>query len=647
MSYLKFDKSQIVNLEYSLQREILRTNRAGSYCSSSLARCNTRKYHGLLVCPIDEIGGDRHVLLSSLDETIVQHGASFNLGLHSYKGEYYNPKGHKYIIDFEFDVNSKTTYRVGEVVLTVERLLVEKKKQVLLRYTLSDAQSPVHIQFRPFLAFRNIHSLSKANMYANTKYGLVKNGVRVKLYEGYPFLNMQFSKEPSFIPVPDWYYDVEYFKEIERGYEGYEDLFVPGYFDLTIEKGETIVFSGSTEEEDPMQLSRCFVSETRRREGRGSFQSCLNIAAGQFMIKKEKAYGVIAGFPWYNSITRQTLIALPGLTLTRGDEKMFEKVLKTIIRSMKDGLLPRTGDSNSDYNDCDSPLILFWTLQQLVKFRKESVSVWKQYGPLLKVILKNYREGLFNGTKMTKDGLITAGDGSKALTWMDGYVDGKPVTPRAGMPVEVNALWYNALCFTLALAQKYGDLNFVAEWEPIINQSGESFLNAFWCEKREYLADYVNGEYKDWSVRPNMVLATVLEYSPLDKEKKKLILNVAKNDLVTPRGIRSLSPRDPAYVGIMTGGERERSEAMHQGCVYPWILGLFIEKYLKIHKKGGLGFAKSLLKGFEEEMTENCIGTISEVYDGDPPHRGHGATSQAWNVACILHALAYVKEFEK
>ncbi|MDP4183564.1 MAG: amylo-alpha-1,6-glucosidase [Bacteroidota bacterium] len=648
MSYLKFDKSQLVNLEYSLQREILRTNRAGSYSISTLARSNTRKYHGLLVCPLDELDGSKHVLLSSLDETIVQHGSSFNLGLHRYSGEHYNPKGHKYITDFEFETNSLTTYRVGGVVLTVERLLVEKKQQVLMRYTLVDAHSPTKIQFKPFLAFRSIHSLSKANLFANTKYQMVPNGIRMKLYDGYPFLNMQFSKEPAFIPVPDWYYNIEYYKEIERGYEGLEDLFVPGYFEIPIEKGESLIFSASTEEIDPLLLKRKFTSETKKKDHRDSFFNCLKIAAGQFLVKKEKQYNVVAGYPWYDGRTRQTLLSLPSLTLAFGDEKTFENVLDYLIGQMKDGLFPRTsGQFELDYDDCDSPLILFWTLQQLAAYRKETKSIWKKYGPLMKKILLGYKKGLPFNIKMLNNGLITAGDGARALTWMDGYVDEKPVTPRKGLPVEVNALWYNAICFALKLAKEYSDKEFISRWGKMPAKIEEAFVQTFWSEDRQYLADYVDGNYKDWSVRPNMVIVAALEYSPIDKEKKKAILEIAIKDLMTPRGLRSLSPRDPLYQGVAMGNERERQSAIHQGSAYPWLMGIFIIGYLSIYKKSGLSFAKQIIKGFEEEMTENCVGTISELYDGDPPHKGRGAISQAWNVAFILRSIKVIESYEK
>ena len=298
MSYLRFDKEQLINLEYSLNKEILRSNRAGAYISTTINGCNTRKYHGLLVCPIQKFGGEKHVLLSSLDETIIQKGAEFNLGIHRYKGGNYEPKGHKYILDMEFDQISKITYRVGGVILTKERVLVENQEQVLIRFKLEDAHYPTTLRFRPFLAFRNVHQLSKANMDANTKYKKVKNGISMKLYEGFPSLYMQFSKEPEFVAVPDWYYNIEYLKELNRGYDYLEDLFVPGYFEMPIRKGEVIIFAAGTKETIPVSLKQRFTREKNSRKPRLTFLSSLDSAAEQFIMHKPNATDIIAGFPW-------------------------------------------------------------------------------------------------------------------------------------------------------------------------------------------------------------------------------------------------------------------------------------------------------------------------------------------------------------
>ncbi len=646
MSYLKFDKNQLVNLEYSLYREILRTNRAGSYLCTTLSGCNTRKYHGLLICPLEELDGGKHVLLSSLDETVIQHEAEFNLGIHKYSGDYYEPKGHKYIRDVEVEHIPKTVYRVGGVVLQRDRLLVENEQQVLIRYTLLEAHSPTILRFKPFLVFRNVHSLSKANMYANTRYKPITNGIKLRMYDGYPYLHMQFSKEAEFIPVPHWYYNIEYLKEQNRGYEYQEDLFVPGYFELPIKKGESIVFSAGTVEAKPLGLKQKFTREENKRIPRDSFLDNIDNAAQQFIFRKNGKTDIIAGFPWYGPRTRQTFVALPGLTLERGDPGTFEKVVDTQLKLLDDGLFPKIcGQYDREYDAIDTSLWFFWAIQEYHSYTKNSKQVWSKYGPAMKQILNAYRKGQKFGIKMMDNGLITGVAEDIALTWMDSYIGSKPVVQRPGMAVEVNALWYNALCFALELAQTNGDKSFVDEWEHYPLLVAQSFIETFWDDCKEYLADYVLDGYKDWSVRPNMILAVALDYSPLDREKQKLVLSVIKKQLLTPRGLRSLSPQDPMYKGQCEGSPDERELAVHQGTVWPWFIQFFVKAYLDIHKRGGLPFVQKIMEGFEEEMSEHCIGTISETYNGNPPHTAKGAISQAWSVAAVIKAWKMVCEY--
>lgn len=646
MSYLKFDKNQLVNLEYSLYREILRTNRAGSYLCTTLSGCNTRKYHGLLICPLEEMDGGKHVLLSSLDETVIQHEAEFNLGIHKYSGDHYEPKGHKYIRDIEVEHIPKTIYRVGGVVLQRERLLVENEQQVLIKYTLLDAHSPTTLRFKPFLAFRNVHTLSKANLYANAKYKPVDNGVKVRMYDGYPYLHMQFSKEPEFIPVPHWYYNVEYLKEQNRGYDYQEDLFVPGYFELPISKGESIVFSAGTMETKPLGLKQKFTREENKRIPRDTFLGNIDNAAQQFIFRKNDKTDIIAGFPWYGPRPRQTFVALPGLTLERDEPETFEKVIDTQLEHLDDGLFPKLcGLYDCEYDASDISLWFFWALQEYHSYAKNSKHIWSKYGPAMKQILNGYLKGQKFNIKMNEKGLISATADDIALTWMDSYINGKPVVQRQGMAVEVNALWYNAICFALELAYANSDKVFIDEWEPLSLTVAQSFIEIFWDDRKGYLADYATDNYKNWAIRPNMLLAASLDYSPLDREKQKLVLSVVKKQLLTPRGLRSLSPQDPMYKGQCEGSPEERELAVHEGTVWPWFIQFFVKAYLNIHKRGGLPFVQKIMEGFEEEMSEHCIGTISETYNGNPPHTAKGSISQAWSVAAVIKAWKMVREY--
>lgn len=640
MEYLKFDKSQLINLKYSLDKEILRANRAGSYASTTIIGCNTRKYHGLLVCPVDAFGGENHVLLSALDAAIVQHDKEFRIGIHKYSGGNYEPKGHKYIRAFRADTIPEVIYRVGGVLLKQERILVEKEEQILIRYTLLEAHSDTILKLKPYLAFRNAHQLTKANMFANTKVRYIPNGVQMQLYEGFPDLHMQTSKYAEFVHVPDWNYNVEYLREMERGYDYKEDLFVPGYFEMPIEKGESIIFSASTKENNPANLKPKFTREVRKRVPRNSFKHCLVNSAQQFIVKRNHKTEVIAGFPWFGAWGRDTFISLPGLTLATDEYKIFWEVVNTQVNNLKGGLFPNMGNDDSPaFNSVDAPLWFFWSLQQFVLETGALKEIKSRHWKAMKEILWSYRNGTSFGIHMAENGMIWAGAEGKALTWMDAVVNGKPVTPRNGFAVEINALWYNAICFSLEIAENKKDEKFIDQWKSFPGLIRSSFTQTFWDKNRGYLADYSNNEKTDWSVRPNQVFVTSLPYSPVEKEIQKKVLETIKRELLTPRGLRTLSPKNPDYKGVYKGSQEERDSAYHQGTVWPWLLGHFCEGYLKLHKNSGFLKVKSLIEGFEEEMTEKGIGSISEIYDGDPPFTGKGAISQAWSVAEILRIL--------
>ncbi|MDR2408932.1 MAG: amylo-alpha-1,6-glucosidase [Bacteroidales bacterium] len=645
MGYIRFDKQQLINLEYSLKREVLRTNRAGTYTNTTIVGCNTRKYHGLLVTPMDNIDNDNHVILSGLDVTIIQHEASFNLAVRKYPGVY-EPKGHKYLDEINVDIIPVYTYRVGGVTLQMERILTEDDR-ILIKYTLIEAHSPTKLQFKPFLAFRNVHKLSKANFYVNTKFKSIKNGIKVKMYDGYKFLYLQFDRKIDYVHVPDWYYNVEYQEEKDRGYEYQEDLYVPGYFELPIQKGESIIFTASLIETDPEKISSQFDRELNIRLPRDNYLDCLKNAAQQFIYKRGNKTEIIAGFPWFGRWGRDTFIALPGLTLYNNDIKTCKDVLNTITNELVDGLFPNigTGD-NIAVNSADAPLWFFWTLQQYSLFIKDKSVIWKEYGEKMKCILENYRKGTHYNIKMHDNGLIWQGITGKALTWMDAIVAGKPVTPRIGFAVEINALWYNAVMFTLDLAKNNMDNTFVASWETIPSLIKNTFIDYFWNEEKRYLADCVTYDFKDWTIRPNQIFACSLPYSPLNEYMKDFVLETVKRILLTPRGIRTLSPDHPDYRGTYSGNQEERDRAYHQGTAWVWLLGSFCEAYLQIHQKNGLHLVEKIFNAFEEEMTVHGIGTVSEIYDADPPHHPNGTISQAWSIGELLRISNMIQQYK-
>jgi len=646
MSYLKFEKNVMTNLEESLQRELLRTNRSGAYSCSTIVDCNTRKYHGLLVVPVPELDDENHVLLSSLDATVVQHGAEFNLGLHKYSGNNYSPKGHKYIREFDCDKVPTTLYRVGGVILKKEFLFQNYEDRILIRYTLVDAHSETLLRFRPFLAFRSVRQFTHENAVASREYTVIDNGIKTCMYAGYPDLYMQFSVPCEFHFQPDWYRGVEYPKEQERGYASNEDLYVPGYFEMPIQKGESIVFAASTSETNVHTVAKLFDKEVELRNPRDNFFHCLVNAAHQFhrREKNDDRY-IIAGYPWFKCRARDTFIALPGLTLAIDEPDYFELVMKTSAKAMNEFMDKKKKPLGklAEIEQPDVPLWCIWALQQYAKDEGDKKCITK-YGKLIKKIMNFIIEGKHPNLKLEDNGLLSAQGRDKACTWMNSSANGRPIVPRTGFIVEFNALWYNALMFTARLAEQSGEAELVEKLQKAAEKCKESFVATF-LNEYGYLYDYVDGNMTEWSVRPNMIFAVALDYSPLDQKAQKSVLDICTRELLTPKGLRSLSPKSGGYNPMYVGPQAQRDYAYHMGTAWPWLGGFYLDACLKIYKRTRLSFVERQMVGYEDEMSQHCLGTISEVYDGNPPFKGRGAMSFAINVAELLRTLKLLEKY--
>ena len=640
MCYLSFKKDQLINLEYSLDREFLGTNRGGGYCSSTLVFCNTRKYHGLLVVPIEKFRGKNYVMLSSLDETILQHGRDFNFGVHKYEGTY-EPRGHKYIVDISYEKAFAITYQVGGVVLKKEILMVHNAPQVLIRYTLEDAHSATLLRLNPLLAFRDIHSLSKQNPVANTQVEVVDGGVRTKLYPEFPYLYMQLSKPANFGGAAYWNNNIYYTKEKERGYDFQEDLLSVGAFEVSLKKGESIVFSASLEEANPKNLAKDFTKFLKERADRNSFEECLQYTASQFIIHKAGETRIKAGYHWYDSTTRDTFIALPGIALSGSTAKIFDEVLQSTLKYCYNGRFARDISTHviNPVFDADTSLWFFWTLQQYEKeTTKTKKQIWKEYGETLKAILNTFKSREHKTMRMDDNGLIWSDDLSHPLTWFNAENNYGAIVPRNGYVVEVNALWYNAVCYALALAEDVKDKTFLSEWGTMPETIAESFNQIFWIESEKYLADYANHTHQNTEVRPNQLLACALDYSPLTEKRQRKVLAIITQELLTPKGLRSLSPESPRYEGESVGNVFVRDKATFNGSVHPWFVGFYVEANLKLFGDSYIPDGKAFLENFEEEINTHGVGLISAIYDGNPPFQPRGCISNAKNVAEILRA---------
>ena len=645
MSYLRLEKAVMTNLQESLRREFLRTNRSGAYSSSTLVDCNTRKYHGLLVVPVPELDDENHVLLSSLDCTVIQHGAEFNLGLHKYQGNNFSPNGHKYIREFDATKVPTTTYRVGGVILKKEVIFQHYEDRILIRYTLEDAHSATTLRFRPFLAFRSVRQFTHENATASREYHEVDNGIKTCMYAGYPDLYMQFNKKNDFVFQPDWYRGVEYPKEQERGYASNEDLYVPGYFELTIKKGESIIFAASTKEIKSSTLKTLFQKEFDVRPSRDSFYHCLVAAAHQFHNRQENddRY-LLAGYPWFKARARDTFIALPGLTLAIGEQDYFELVMKTAEKGLREFMEDKPLSVKIyEIEHPDVPLWAIWAIQQYAKEVGRD-KCYQKYGQLVKDIVKYVIEGGNSNMRLDDNGLLYANGRDKAITWMNSTANGRPVVPRSGYIVEFNALWYNALKFCASLEAEQGDKKLADKLEKRAELCKKSFVDTFMNEYG-YLLDYVDGNMMDWSVRPNMIFAVALDYSPLSPEQMKSVVDICTRELLTPKGLRSLSPKSGGYNPMYVGPQTQRDYAYHQGTAWPWLGGFYMEACLKLYKRTRLSFIERQMVGYEDEMNYHALGTISELFDGNPPFHGRGAMAFAMNVAEILRTLKLLEKY--
>ena len=624
---------------------MLRTNRSGAYSSSTLVDCNTRKYHGLLVVPVPELDDENHVLLSSLDCTVIQHGAEFNLGLHKYQGNTFSPNGHKYIREFDASHVPTTTYRVGGVVLKKEVIFQHYEDRILIRYTLADAHSATTLRFRPFLAFRSVRQFTHENSTASREYSLVDNGIKTCMYAGYPDLYMQFSKKNEFIFQPDWYRGIEYPKEQERGYASNEDLYVPGYFEVPIKKGESIIFSASTSQIKTTTLKKLFDAEVDDRVPRDNFYHCLVTAAHQFHNRKpnDDRY-LLAGYPWFKARARDTFIAMPGLTLAIGERDYFELVMKTAEKGLREFMEGKPLSVKIyEIEQPDVPLWAIWAIQQYVKDAGKEEG-YQKYGKLATDIVDYILKDGHPNLRLDENGLVYSNGRDRAVTWMNSTANGRPVVPRSGYIVEFNALWYNALKFCAALYADQGKQQESDVMEQRAALCKQFFVETF-VNEYGYLLDYVDGTNMDWSVRPNMIFAVALDYSPLSQQQMKSVVDICTRELLTPKGLRSLSPKSGGYNPMYVGPQTQRDYAYHQGTAWPWLGGFYMEACLKLYKRSRLSFIERQMVGYEDEIDYHAIGTISELFDGNPPFHGRGAMAFAMNVAEILRTLKLLEKY--
>jgi predicted glycogen debranching enzyme len=647
---IQFERETWRDLEAALRREWLETNGIGGFASSTIVGLNTRRYHGLLVAATKPPVG-RKVLLSKLEETLWIDGKRFDLSANRYPGVIH-PQGFHYLKQFRLDPFPVFTYEVEGIEMEKSVFMIHGENSAVIHYEVRKNHRPeapknLQLEIRPLIAFRDYHGTTRENGVIDPTVQERSGLARVTPYHGLPTLHLAHNAF-ELRKTGDWYRNFEYDAERERGLDWSEDLFNPFAlcFDLRLRSQASII--ASTEQRDVSQAVEYKRAEiTRRRQAlvaspiEDGFAQSLAAASGQYLVSRGDKKTVIAGYHWFGEWGRDTMIALPGLTLPTGKYDVARSVLRTFAKHVDQGMLPnRFPDAGErpEYNTVDAALWFFEAARAYLAYTGDLEFVRDELYPLFVDIISWHARGTRYGIKVDPSGLLASGDLGVQLTWMDAQVDGWVVTPRRGKPVEIQALWYNALCIMEDLASRFGDEAARKRYRHMAAVARWSFNRLFWNEKLGCLYDVVNGGRPDPSIRPNQIFAVSLPHSMLPRDRARSVVEKVEEHLLTPFGLRSLAPSDPQYRGCYTGGPPDRDGAYHQGTVWSWLLGPFITAYVKVNggSEEARRQAQAWLSPLESHLAEAGLGHISEIFEGDAPHRPCGCIAQAWSVAEIL-----------
>ena len=655
---LKKDKTTLRDFKEAIRHEWLETNGLGGWASSSIIGCNTRRYHGLLVAALpDRI--ERMALVSKLEETITVNNEQFELGVNNYGGVIH-PDGNQHQVFFTKDFFPEFIYHVGGVMLKKTIAMVHGENTTLIIYSVLDAQQPFSLELVPLLSVRRYHGLIRANNEVRREAHYSNDVFSAKVYDDTPQV---FIKVPNaeYHHDPNWWYHFNYDMEKERGLDFVEDLFAPGEFSVTLQRGDSLGVIISTADPSGRDADELFGKEKLRRRSlvnglpEDEVVKQLVLAADQFIIEKkiplrtvsdetggEKAEmtTVIAGYHWFTDWTRHTMVALPGLCLTVGRNEDAKKILSSFAKSVSDGMLPNHFPDNGElpgYNSVDGTLWYFIAIYKYLEATNDKKFVLDELLPVLADIVEWHFRGTRHGIHATEDGLLYAGEEHLQLTWMDAKIGDWVVTPRIGKAVEINALWYNALSIYATLVQLNGNSD---EATTMFEKAGlvkKSFNEQFWNNEKGYLYDVINGDQKDDSLRPNQLFAISLPFTLIDREKSRGILKIVTAKLYTLVGLRTLSPDDPSYATCYEGNAHRRDSCYHQGTVWSWLLGPYVDALAKLGSSPSL--LKNVINNFIYHLNEACLGSVSEIFDAEFPHHPKGAIAQAWGVAEILRVI--------
>jgi predicted glycogen debranching enzyme len=627
-----------------LRKEWLETNGLGGYASSSVCGANTRKYHGLLVASLSP-PVERVVVVSKLDETICINDQRFELGTNQYPGVIY-PAGYKYLKSFDRDFFPVFQYKVNGITLQKTIAAIQGENTTLILYEVIQAKGNFSMELLPLYAYRDFHSLAHANTNIGQQYLFADGVFRTLNYQGGAefFISVPGS---TFTEHKDWYYNVEFALEQERGLDYKEDLYTHGSFSVALKQGDTLGVIISTTDPARRDAFKLFDKETKRREevvhnftANHSLKR-LALAADQFVVKREKLKTVIAGYHWFCDWGRDTMISLPGLCLTTGRFDDAKKIIKSFAESISEGMLPNRFPDHGEvpeYNTVDATLWFFQAIYKYYNVTKDTTLI-KLLLPVLKeCIAWHYKGTRYNIHVDADDELLYAGQDGVQLTWMDAKVGDWVVTPRRGKAVEINALWYNALKIIAYLITEAGSKTEAIMYEHKADKVMASFTKQFYNTSQNYLYDYIDGDYKNDDLRPNQLYAISLPFPLLQRDKATMVLDSVTNFLLTPKGLRSLSSVNVNYKPTYSGTVWSRDGAYHQGTVWSYLLGPYVDALFYVKGTSAKPEATKYITEFFKHLDEAGIGTVSEIFDGEAPHTPRGCIAQAWGVAEVLRA---------
>lgn len=653
---IRFDQELCRDVKAASEREWLETNGLGGFASSTITGLNTRRYHGLLVAATNPPVG-RTALLAKLEETLVIEGRRYDLSANRYEGVIH-PQGYQYLKEFRLDPFPVFSYEIDGIEIEKSVFMIYGENSTGVQYKARCAgERRCFLEVRPLIAFRDYHGTTHENAVLNPSVMIERGLASVAPYEGLPTLYLAHDAG-EVDPQGYWYHNFEYEQERERGLDFKEDLFSPLAlkFDLRFDSKTAAQASiiASIERREASDAERVRRDEIERRKAiaasapnEDSLVQALVTAADQYLVARGTYNTIIAGYHWFGDWGRDTMIALPGLTLVTGRREIAKSILLEFARHIDRGMLPnRFPDAGEkpEYNTVDATLWYFEAVRALLDYTNDYEFVKENLYAVLVDIIDWHTRGTRFGIRVDADGLLASGEEGAQLTWMDAKVSDYVVTPRRGKPVEIQALWYNALRVIGELAREFGDAPNQKRYGEMAAQAKRGFNAQFWNEEALCLYDVVDGEKRDASIRPNQIFAVSLPYTMLSREKAKRVVAVVERELLTPFGLRSLAPTDPQYIGRYEGDGWERDIAYHQGTVWAWLMGPFITAYVKVNGENvgrsnrARARATEWLAGFQDHLSDAGLGHISEIFDADSPHRPRGCIAQAWSVAELLRA---------